>query len=224
MKNLLITITATLACVGAFAQGKLSFDINSDNLIYITTDTTRMMPGDATKTADWGVGAGPVLLPGSSLYTGPNSTGAALGGTWVVSLYGGSSPLYLSLQTTASLADVSSFNFGGIDSVNMTFAAFPAGTPAWFQVVVHGGHYWGYSKLFQATPQNSVYSRIWFRSPSPVASTWTPGTFEPTDYVANLGTGSGYFGGIVVTGFPEPGTFALIGLGAAVLMIFRRRR
>ena len=224
MKNLLITITATLACVGAFAQGKLSFDINSDNLIYITTDTMRMMPGDATKTADWGLGAGPVPLPGSSLYAGPGSTAEALGGTWVVSLMGGATANSLTLQTTASLADTSFPNFGGIAASYQLNLSLPAGTPAWFQVVVHGGHYWGYSKLFQATPQNSVYSRIWFRSPSPVASTWTPGTFEPTDYVANLGTGSGYFGGIVVTGFPEPGTFALIGLGAAVLMIFRRRR
>jgi hypothetical protein len=181
-----------------------------------------MVWGDATKTADNGFGAGPLPLPGSSLYAGPNSTAAALGGTWVVSLYGGAWPSYLSLQTTASLADVSSGNVGDIDApVNLTFAAFPAGTPVWFQVVVHGGHYWGYSKLFQATPQASVFSPIWFRSPSPVASTWTPGTFVPTDLVQ---LGGGYFGGICVDAVPEPGTFALVGLGAAVLMIFRRRR
>jgi hypothetical protein len=223
VKNLLITITATLACVGAFAQGKLRFDINSDNLIYITSDTMRMMPGDGSKTADWGLGAVP--LPGSSLYAGPNSTAAALGGTWVVYLFGGTSAGTLSLQTTTSLADVSSQNFGGIDApMNLTFAGLPAGTPAWFEInVSNGGAYAGQSPRFRATPQLSVYGPI-YETQAPVNSTWTPGTQELTDYVANLGTGSGYFGGICISTLPEPGTFALVGLGAAVLMVFRRRR
>jgi hypothetical protein len=220
VKNLLITIMATLVCVAAFAQGKLEFDINSDNLIYITTDITSLPPGDATKTADNGFGAGPFPLPGSSLYAGPNSTAAALGGTWVVSLFGGTSPSSLSLQATASLADVSSGNVGGINAVNVTFASFAAGTPVWFQVdVSNGGLCVGKSMIFEATPQASVYSPI-YQTQSPVNSTWTPGTFVPTDLVQ---LGGGYYGGIVVP-VPEPGTFALVGLGAAVLMIYRRRR
>ena len=40
MKKLLITLTATLLCAGAFAQGKLQFINNTDNLIYFATDTT----------------------------------------------------------------------------------------------------------------------------------------------------------------------------------------
>ena len=39
MKRLFISITATLACVGAFVQGKVDFDINTDNLIYLTFRT-----------------------------------------------------------------------------------------------------------------------------------------------------------------------------------------
>jgi len=225
MKKLLLVAAATLVSVGAFAQGKLAFNVNTDNLIYLTTATSGFLSGDATKTADWGLGAGPVALPGSSLYTGVGSTAAALGGTWVVTLMGGTSAGSLSLQTTASLADASSSNFGGIDQTrNLTLAGMPAGTPAYFQVdVSNGAGYSGQSILFQATPQASVYSSIFYLPPSPVNSTWTPGTFEMTDFVANVGAGSGYFGGIAVSAVPEPGTFALAGLGLAALLVLRRR-
>jgi MYXO-CTERM domain-containing protein len=241
MKKLLLIAAATLVCVGAFAQGKLKFDVNSDNLIYITTDTTQMHPGDATKTADWGLGAGPVALPGSSLYAGVGSTAAALGGTYVVALFGGASAGSLTLQTTASLADVSSLNFGGINAAqNVTLAGLPAGTPAFFQVQVYDStagastaagawslnEYAGQSVVFQATPQTSVYTPLYIQNDGAVNSTWAPGTVQMTDYITNLGLDSGYTGGIAVfapTVTPEPGTFALAGLGLAALLVLRRR-
>jgi hypothetical protein len=221
MKKLLLIAVATLVCVGAFAQGKLAFDINANNLIYITTDTTALTPGDATKTANNGYGGGAFALPGSSLYSGAGGTAAALGGTWVVSLMGGASAGSLSLQTTASLADNS--NAGGINAVNVNWTTgFPAGTAAWFQVLVsNGGAYSGQSQVFSAVPQASVYSPI-YQTASPVNSTWTPGTFVPVDLVQ---LGGGYFGGIAVSAgvVPEPGTFALAGLGLAALLVLRRR-
>jgi len=223
MKKLLLVAAATLVCVGAFAQGKLSFDINSNNLIYITTDTTKMLAADVTKTADNQFGAGLVALPGSSLYSGVNSTAAALGGTWVVSLYGGVSSSSLSLQTTTTLADVSSGNCGGIVAVNLTFASLVDNSPAWFEIKVgNGAAYAGQSMLFEATPQTAVFSPI-YQTQAPVSATLAPGTQELTDYVANFGAGSGFLGGIAVSVVPEPGTFALAGLGLAALLVFRRR-
>ena len=199
---LLLLATTTLA----FAQAKLTFDINIDNLIYLTTDTTKLVGTDATKTSDNHFGAGALPLPGSTLYTGAGSTAAALTGspTFIVALFDGASSNSLSLETTTTLADVSSFNCGGINAVQITFL----GLPTWFQVQVYdsrdadanasmnAGHYYGSSQIFQAYPGHATYSPIYLRSP-PVNSTWAPGTFVPTDYV-QVGAGAGYYGGIML--------------------------
>jgi hypothetical protein len=103
MKKLLLTLTATLLCAGAFGQGKLAFDINFDNLIYFTTDTLRLVPADRNATADNGGGAGPFPIAGSGLYTGPGSTIAALSGspTIIAALYAGSSQRLVTLLSKA---------------------------------------------------------------------------------------------------------------------------
>ena len=60
------------------------------------------------------------------------------------------------------------------------------------------------------------------------ALAWSNGTGNPngspptTPVALTFGT-TGY-NGLVLTGVPEPSTFALAGLGAAALMIFRRRK
>ena len=184
-------------------------------------------PGDAGKTV-----AG-FPLAGSSLYTGAGSTVASLAGapSFTVGLWGGTTAGSMTLQATTTLADV---NLAGqLVPVNVTFAGLPAGTAAFFQIQVydsrytsavdvwaHGYGYAGESPVFQATPQASVYSPLYFTAPSPVNSTLPVGTFVPLDYAAY----PGYRGLIEVGGIPEPGTFALVGCGTAVLMLFRRRR
>ena len=56
------------------------------------------------------------------------------------------------------------------------------------------GHYGGLSPIFQATPQQVVYSPI-YQTQSPVNSTWAPGTFSPVDFAGY----PGYYGGIEVS-------------------------
>ena len=147
MKRLLITLTATLACVGAFGQGKLSFD-NSDGsrLIYLTTDTSKLVPADRTTTVDDSDLCGGILpLAGSSLYTdltfsGTPGTIMSLSGspTIIAALYGGTSSNSLGLLATTTIDDLCcDCNPGGVVATNLVLPiGFPAGTSAWFQVQV----------------------------------------------------------------------------------------
>ncbi len=200
MKKRLIILTTILICVGALAQGKLSFSIDGTHLIYFTSDTTHLAPGDVNKTANG------FPLAGSSLYNGPGSTIAVLAGSpaFIAGLWAGPSSNSLTLRTTTTIAD--SIDFGGeVAPVNCTFADLPAGTPAYFQVQVydsryssaceswwHIGCYAGVSQIFQATPQLLPYPM--YQTGPPVNSTWAPGTFVPVDYAGF----PGYYGAIEV--------------------------
>jgi hypothetical protein len=223
MKKLLLTMTAALVCVGAFGQGKLAFQLYTTGLIYFTTDTTQLLPADASKQV------GGFALAGSGAYTGAGSTIASLAGSpsFVVALYGGATAGSLSLQTTTTIATYGAE--GTLASVNAAFASLVSATPAFFQIEVYdsraanapaawlAGEYAGETGVFTATPQPSTYSPI-YQATAPVSSTLPTGTGTLTDYPGVHGLIPLY---AVV---PEPTTFALAGLGLASLMIFRRRQ
>jgi hypothetical protein len=189
----------------AFAQGKLGFFNDPTRLIYFTPDNWALAWPDADKI----VGGFP--LAGSSAYTGPGSTIAALAGfpSFTVGLFGGATAGSLTLRATTTMADV---NFAGeVNPVNVTFADLPAGVPAYFQVQVFDsratsasgawdmGGYAGESPIFTAVPQASVYSPI-YQTSAPVSSTWAAGTFTPKDYAGF----PGYQGAIEVwVGIPD---------------------
>jgi len=159
---------------------------------------------------------------------GVASTAMPSGVTLVADLYGGTSASTLQLVSTT----VFSATKGRWSSLNTTFnsPALPAGTPAFFQIQIRdnafgtadlasqGGSYAGYSVIFTAVPQPSSFNPI-YQHTSPVFSTWTDGTFNMDATVS-----AGSRGAIAVGVVPEPASFALAGLGAAALLIFRRRK
>jgi len=248
MKKLLVIGGAMLCCVGAFAQGSLTFALGTDNMIYFTTDVSKIATADQGKTFDVagdGTG-GPYSLLGALAATGTGLNGGsgsiqvlANQSPFIVGLYGGTSSTSLSLQTTTTIDGWGNSNPGGIVSVNANLAApFAAGVPAWFQVQVYQSGYanasaaWaanniyaGVSQIFRSTPL--VQPDVIYSPTAPVNSTWLPGTFDPTDLTIISGGPGGGFGGIAlyatVSEVPEPGTFALAGLGLAALLVLRRR-
>ena len=208
MKKLIFTLTATLACVAAFAQGRINFVNDSIHLVYFTSDTNSLRAGDAA-------------LAG----TGP-TTASAL----VADLFAGTSASSLTLQKSTTFSIVP----GKWTAANTILAAgIPGGVPQFFQVQIHDAaavsataaqgslnQYYGFGQVFTAVPNsgsiayNSLTAHV-----APANSTWNDGTFVMDQY------GVGSRGAIVVqANVPEPTSFALAGLGAAALFIFRRRK
>ena len=212
MKKLVITTAATLLTVAAFGQGVVNFSNASST------------PGWTNPTFDryvhWGASASQyssLLVAGglvssnygglnltslrTALYYAPTSNNDPLLAGYVQAA-GGSTTFKVSTSTTAGSW------FGG----NRTLDTIGLGTAANLVVVIwdssvaadplspaaRGGLY-GQSQVFQYTPPTNPQA-------------------QPSDF---LMTGlTAFTVGIV----PEPSTFALAGLGAAALLIFRRRK
>jgi len=213
MKKLVLTAVASLACLGAFAQGKIGFATDSLHLVY------------------WQGGA----LDG----TGVNSDNMVAGLAGLNAyLYMGtsSSSLFLYSSTTFgaqasgpgkwSLANVAAFANGttgapaiGSGSVFVQVAVLSTEKPApntfdsaaFGTFAAHGTTLAPITFTLGTGPTYPVLT-----GPNS-GGTWAVGTRVMDQY----GVGSRGAIGVVV---PEPTSFALAGLGAAALMIFRRRK
>jgi len=208
MKKILVTITASLVCLGAFAQGKLNFATDSAHLVYF--DPAGTAAADSTNS-------------GKGVFASRMPAGANL----VADLYAGTASSSLSLVSSTTFSAVAD---GRWNSVGVTFnnPAIASGATAFLRVDIRddrdptagasaaAGHYSGTSGLFSAVAQ-SINSPI-YQHAAPVSSTWTDGTFN-MDYIS-----AGFKGAIPVGVIPEPASIALCGLGAAALLIFRRRK
>lgn len=214
MKKLLLTSALVAVCAGAFAQGKVNVINDSSSLVTLTTDTTKI------KAADVGLKGLPV----------GDATPLPSGLTLVAGLYAGTTSSTLYYYGSAAL-NSTAIPAGNIPAYHVVLNAIAAsGAPAipgiasgtaigattpWFQIQVWdsayatyaaalaAGSYVGLGPEFQLNPGPSL--AYTFTSPPGPNTTWseTP---------------------IVVSLVPEPSTFALAGLGAAALMIFRRRK
>jgi len=214
MKKLVLTVVASLACVAAFAQGRITFGNDSLHLVYFTTDSSGLLAADAA-------------LAG----TGPTSAGTTSGKTLVADLFAGTSSTALSLvQSTSFQATPGRW----VNANTILPAPIVGGVPQFFQVQVRDsaaasatvaqqgqGLYYGFSIIFTAVPNSGAISYNSMTAHSaPSSSTWTDGSFALDVY------GAGAKGAIVLQAnpVPEPASFALAGLGIAALAILRRRK
>jgi len=207
MKKLILTVTASLACVAAFAQGKVGFQNDSVHLAYYGST----LGSDAA-------------LAGQGVDSAHMPTGVTL----VADLYAGTSSSALSLVSTTTFsavpgkwnaASVTVPGAGGgttvflVTQIRNQASVAPAafvGTPQ----SVPGTVYYGASSIFSFTLGSGVtYPVMWGTS-----GTWAAGTAALDQY------GAGSKGAIAVSAIPEPASFALAGLGIAALTILRRRK
>jgi hypothetical protein len=211
MKKLLLTTAATCLTIAAFGQGQINFN-NASTIAGWTTVADRNVKFDSTASL-----FSPLLVAGanvSSNYAGLNLS------TLRAALYFAPTTVSDPLQFTAAGGGPVTFKvststtagswFGG----TRTLDGIPNGTTANLVVFVwdssraanpldpqarFGGGLYGQSAIFQYTP--------------PSGATPAPAEFLPNNLMS--------FGiGII----PEPSSFALVGLGAAAMLIFRRRK
>jgi hypothetical protein len=228
MKKLLVTmLMASLASVAAFGQGSVAFQLDSNHAIYFTANTAKMIPADAAAQSQG------LLIAGQGAYTGdyqsaPGTIAALPSGvTFTASLFGGATAGSMTLQTTTTIGDVN--NEGGVVPVVANNASVAPGVQWFWDIKITSTTAAGWSYLGDSGTFNAVWGAVpvQITDPAPfasggAASTWAAGTAELTDYPLASG---GPFGAIALqaVSVPEPGTFALAGLGLASLLIFRRR-
>jgi hypothetical protein len=222
MKKTLLTIALVTASVAAFAQGKVSLQNDSGSLYTLAQaggSQTEAPGGLATLTLRAG-GADAAAAGSAIAITGPLPSGVTL----EIGLYGGTSSSSLTLQTH-TLLNPSGGGTGpsaGQGPFTHVVTGLPGGVVDYFQVCVWdsayaspqaalaAGSYYGGDNIFSMTPGTSISYPAINSSAAPANSTWAAAGNENPLYVGVL--------------IPEPTTFALAGLGAAALVIFRRRK
>jgi len=218
MKKTFLTVTVALACVGAFAQGKVRFVNDSLHLLYFTTNPQNLNSADAG-------------LAGQALPS--NGQGSLAAGVNIaLDLWAGttSSSLVKVAQTTMTSGALGG-TFNGAN-VSLPAPMNAAGT-YFFQVQVYdltagsyaaasaaNGQYYGASSIFQSTANSGAAFYSIVQLITPASSTWAIGSQNLDSQAA------GDRGAIQVqlNAVPEPTTIALGGLGFAALAIMRRRK
>ena len=221
MKKTLVTATAMLACIAAFGQGKIGFNNDSLHLVYFDPS----IPLIGGQTAYAGGSNQPTLM--ADLYVGKSSstlslltstTFSAAPGKWnlvpttVAGSAGGSSIFVIAQMRGAS--DVPAPTLTPLDAGSNPSSAHYI---AWQNGLATA---WGTTVEFQFTLGSSPLSYPFMYSS---AGNWPVGPVDVSGVNGNL-PGSRAALDLYAHPIPEPTTFALAGLGAAALLIFRRRK
>jgi hypothetical protein len=223
MKKLILTLTASLACVAAFAQGKISFQTDSFHLAYYDPSTGPAYGGMAANSGNQPVPLSVDLYMGTSstalsLYASTSLQPSSNPGKWGTvnviangtTAYGGVGP------GPAVLGGTSVFVVTQIrDSANAPATSFnPANLNAAY-AAAQGYSWYGWSSEFSFTLGTSTitYPAMY------TAASWAAGGFDLSSSVT-----AGAKGAVAIFSVPEPSTAALAGLALAGMAIFRRRK
>lgn len=216
MKKLVLTAVASLACLGAFAQGKIGFATDSLHLVYWQGGSLNGTAVNNDNMAAGLTGINVFLYMGtfsfflflySSTTFGPLASGPgkwslanvaanANATTGAPAISSGSVFVQIAVLSTEKAApntfDTAAFDTFAAHGTTVAPITFTLGTGVTYPVL---------------TGPNS-------------GGTWAVGTQNLDQY----GVGSRGAIGVITAPIPEPTSFALAGLGAAALMIFRRRK
>jgi hypothetical protein len=218
MKKLVLIAVASLACVAAFAQGRVSFVNDSLHLVYYNVD-----PALGGVYAGAGVDSAHMPATGNlmaDLYMGTSSTSLNL---YTSTTFGASAGKWSAVNVQAGNGGTVAIAGGTqvfvVVQIRDTTVAAPT---TWTSATQPFSNFYGVSPEFQFTLGTStlLYPPLYAPGPSLGGglSTWPLGLYNMDNVTV------GFRGSIVVSAVPEPTSFALAGLGAAALLIFRRRK
>jgi len=213
MRTILVTVSVVMASATlTHSQGKISFANDSLHLVYYTSDTGLLRPGDAA-------------LAGQAV----SSSTMPAGLTLVVDLYAGTSSTSLSLITTTTFGSTA----GRFVTANVNLPiGFPGGTTAFFQVQIRdnafatgdagaaGGSLTAKSIIFTAVPGSSIAYNSLVNLGSPAFSTWAVGTYDMSNQTGLPGAR----GAIMLALIPEPGFSAFVVAASSAFLGWRAWR
>jgi len=220
MKRLVLTLALAATTCGTFAQGYFVFAAGKNNVY--EDFKTPLTSVKATTEVNVGFIWGPAATVLPALGAGGTSTASGqsiAGSPWAVlgALPGGwnwavdATSANSGKQVVANVGASSSWSYNGGSSVGITGTA--AGTT--YTVYAIG---WDATYGTPAAAIAAGGSPIGWAAPIQYGATGSSGT--PLTFSAT----AGWVTGFGVQPVPEPSTFALAGLGAAALLIFRRRK
>lgn len=212
MKKLITISLIAASAVGAMAQGSLNFGNNLGASVFRAPISGPVTGNSAQQISGQGTGA--LYFPtGSTAYTGTTF----LSGTgYTLALYAGASSV--TDENLLSLVYSTTFRTGGsagfITTTTVPIPGVQPGTSAKFQIRV-----WD-----NAGGSITAFANAITRGESAMVLSGALGGTDSNNVVFPINPDSTGWTAFNIYTVPEPSTFVLAGLGAASLLIFRRRK
>jgi hypothetical protein len=213
MKKTVLTLALVAASVAAFAQGKVSFGNDSSHYFVIGAALAGDTGGGVSDIAGNTVNGAPGAILASPLPSGH---------TLIAALYAGNGVAGNNLTLATSYAlDASATGWlttGRMVTHGIALAGITGAQVDSFAVVVTD-HVGAIGSAYTGAADSSA-----FYYGTSGLFTMTPGTSLSYPSIVSAGGTTWAGANLVINAVPDPSTFALAGLGAAALMIFRRRK